>query len=243
MQTDPVGYSAGINWYLYCGNNPLGFVDPSGLDPVKVDIPLHTVWHQPSSDEYLEQHPEHSHKKDVDAYLIDVGFYDLYTDITLESADYSNGYYHCVFDVDDPDIKMNMVEINGVSVLNVTDSEGTNTPIIDQRLANMMGYDTTGVAGTYTASIGWWPPYPVASVGGGLTAAGGGLILGLVKYGAVTSWTPVGKAMVIAGGVVIVVDAAIYILSPRENVPNLAEIEDAFKRLREREEKEIDEYP
>ncbi len=31
MQTDPVGYSAGINWYLYCGNNPLAFVDPSGL--------------------------------------------------------------------------------------------------------------------------------------------------------------------------------------------------------------------
>jgi len=31
MQTDPVGYSAGINWYIYCGNNPLGYIDPSGL--------------------------------------------------------------------------------------------------------------------------------------------------------------------------------------------------------------------
>ncbi len=31
MQTDPVGYDNGINWYLYCGNNPLGFVDPYGL--------------------------------------------------------------------------------------------------------------------------------------------------------------------------------------------------------------------
>ncbi len=31
MQTDPVGYADGINWYLYCGNNPLGFVDPYGL--------------------------------------------------------------------------------------------------------------------------------------------------------------------------------------------------------------------
>jgi len=30
MQTDPIGYGAGINWYLYCGNNPVGFVDPSG---------------------------------------------------------------------------------------------------------------------------------------------------------------------------------------------------------------------
>ena len=32
MQTDPVGYNDGINWYLYCNNNPLGRVDPSGLD-------------------------------------------------------------------------------------------------------------------------------------------------------------------------------------------------------------------
>jgi RHS repeat-associated protein len=33
MQTDPVGYGDGINWYLYCRNNPLAFVDPSGLNP------------------------------------------------------------------------------------------------------------------------------------------------------------------------------------------------------------------
>jgi len=34
MQTDPVGYGAGINWYLYCRNNPLNFMDPSGLREV-----------------------------------------------------------------------------------------------------------------------------------------------------------------------------------------------------------------
>ena len=34
MQTDPVGYSAGINWYAYCGNNPLNIMDPSGLRKV-----------------------------------------------------------------------------------------------------------------------------------------------------------------------------------------------------------------
>jgi RHS repeat-associated protein len=30
LQTDPVGYSAGINWYAYCGNNPMNLIDPWG---------------------------------------------------------------------------------------------------------------------------------------------------------------------------------------------------------------------
>jgi len=37
MQTDPVGYDDGINWYLYCNNNPLSFVDPSGNLPFSPD--------------------------------------------------------------------------------------------------------------------------------------------------------------------------------------------------------------
>ncbi|HUU19593.1 MAG TPA: RHS repeat-associated core domain-containing protein [Sedimentisphaerales bacterium] len=39
MQTDPVGYGDGINWYLYCGNNPLAFVDPTGLGAAQDAIP------------------------------------------------------------------------------------------------------------------------------------------------------------------------------------------------------------
>ena len=33
LQTDPIGDGDGdgINWHVYCGNNPLSFVDPSGL--------------------------------------------------------------------------------------------------------------------------------------------------------------------------------------------------------------------
>jgi RHS repeat-associated protein len=30
LQTDPLGYGDGINWYRYCGNNPLAYVDPYG---------------------------------------------------------------------------------------------------------------------------------------------------------------------------------------------------------------------
>ncbi len=138
LQTDPVGYGAGINWYLYCGNNPLAFVDPSGYKEISISIPLHTVWYHPSSDRYLLANPEHSHKIDVNAYLKDASFYDLYPDATLESVNYSDGYYECVFDVpDESDIEMDIISINGVQVFYVT-SESTITPIIDARLATMI---------------------------------------------------------------------------------------------------------
>jgi len=201
-------------------------VDPSGYYEKSVKIPLKTVWDHPSSDEYLAKNPEHSHMKDVDDYLIDAGFYDLYPDVTLTSVDYSNGYYKCVFDVPDDSIKMNRVTINGVPVLNVTNSEGTNTPIIDSRLANMIGTEVTGASSIENYSWFGWPSWA-----GTVMAGAGGI---MVKVGAGTSWSPVGWVIGVGGLVVICADVgstfiAVH-LRDTSAIPNAAEIEEALER-------------
>jgi len=34
LQTDPIGYGDGMNVYAYCGNGPVGRIDPSGLEAI-----------------------------------------------------------------------------------------------------------------------------------------------------------------------------------------------------------------
>ena len=34
LQPDPIGYADGLNMYAYCGNNPINWIDPLGLNSI-----------------------------------------------------------------------------------------------------------------------------------------------------------------------------------------------------------------
>jgi len=44
LQTDPIGYAAGLNLYTYCGNNPISWIDPLGLYGSDVHYSQTALW-------------------------------------------------------------------------------------------------------------------------------------------------------------------------------------------------------
>ena len=84
MQTDPVGYNVGTNLYAYCGNNPLGRVDPFGLASISVDIPTDIIIDRPKAA---------FAKRAIMHWLRDVGFFDEYKDWSVEDVSLNGAFF------------------------------------------------------------------------------------------------------------------------------------------------------
>ncbi|MBW7989771.1 MAG: hypothetical protein FVQ84_07125 [Planctomycetes bacterium] len=120
LQTDPIGYGDGINWYAYCGNNPIGRADPSGLYSMSVRIPTDCITDNPNANTAYG---------DITDWLYDVGFGDDYQRWYVEYVDIDGAYFDISLtdgsDITDAcDVKVPKFEIDGINGVQVVLIDG-----------------------------------------------------------------------------------------------------------------------
>ncbi len=96
LQTDPIGYSDGINWYAYCANNPIMLIDPFGLCQSGLSSRNNRgIWTQAGMDFFPEIGEGISHGFDNLNNIVTEGLYDKmgWTVTPLEQRRREGGAY------------------------------------------------------------------------------------------------------------------------------------------------------
>ena len=179
LQTDPIGYSDGINWYNYCSSNPLNCLDPSGCisgDPITTTFEgsmylyntevgelyvITGVWNVATISYRYSCHPDDiSYYEEHNLIVVQGGTWDDYGN-EWDSSDLTNGdYYHAVESLEDLNIDLD--------ALTAESEEETREPIRSSRGRFV------AIAGTAVGVAGADGPLPIgdAIVVGGATYVG-----------------------------------------------------------------------